>query len=180
MAWPQMQVPVSRPYESVFLVRGRVTGQPFKCISKGWSLRACRHSCTINAEVRRPAFKLRERQRTAESGQADKSTSVRVENKVRMEETGDKEVSSQKDTVPGPHYPPLLQTPRRAAQHALGWTVAAASVALLAAGVAHAAVADNVVNFVAGAVPESVTNAVTSTVVPVAERTAAFIPGSQR
>ena len=109
MAWQQMQVPVSRPSESVFLVRGRVTGHPFIGISKSWSVRACRHSSTTTAEVRRPAFKLGARQRVAESGQADKPTSVRVEIQVRSEETGDNEgLKIKGNAVPGPHYPPLL------------------------------------------------------------------------
>ena len=51
--------------------------------------------------------------------------------------------------------------------------------ALLLGGgdLAHAAGADSVANLVSGALPAPVSSAVSSTLAPVAERTAAFIPG---
>jgi hypothetical protein len=48
-------------------------------------------------------------------------------------------------------------------------------------GAAHAGLADShevIANLVSGAVPESVSSAVSSTISPVAEKTAALIPGA--
>lgn len=57
--------------------------------------------------------------------------------------------------------------------------IALPAVAFLGScGLAHAAGVDSVANLVSEAVPENVSSAVSSTIAPVAERTAAFIPGT--
>ena len=53
-----------------------------------------------------------------------------------------------------------------------------ASLLLGLTGQAHAAGVSHLPNLVSEAVPESVSSAVSSTIAPVAERTAAFIPGT--
>ena len=64
-------------------------------------------------------------------------------------------------------------------QASLQHLILPAALLLGCGGLAHAAGADSVANVVSSAVPAPVSSAVSSTLAPVAERTAAFIPGMQ-